>query len=102
MLPEQGGKGVDVIAYALFSMCVLAPVFVFIWLPSVLPNWLMRPTPIFWINFGVGLLIQGGGFLITFMVLFAGWRAIFSRLLPPEQFQEIVRQLRTDWSEDGT
>lgn len=90
------------LAYALFSMCVLASVFVFIWLPSILPNWLVRPTSIFWMNFGLGLLMRGGGFLVTFMVLFIGWRAIFSRFLPPKQFQGIVRQLRTDWSDDGT
>jgi hypothetical protein len=53
-------------------------------------------------NVGVRLVMQIVAFFASLIVLISGWKWLFSRLLSREEFHQIARQLRKDWSEDGT
>jgi hypothetical protein len=98
---ERGRRLWSAAAYLLFTMCVLAAVLAFIFVPSLSPAWLLQPTSSGWMNVGMRLLLQVVAFFASLVVLISGWKWLFSRLLSRDEFQQIARQLRTDWSEDG-
>jgi hypothetical protein len=98
---ERGRQLRSAAAYLLFTMCVLAAVLACIFVPGLLPAWLLQPTSSRWMNVGVRLLLQVVVFFTSLVVLISGWKWLFSRLLSRDEFQQIARQLRTDWSEDG-
>jgi Co/Zn/Cd efflux system component len=88
-------------AYVAFTACVLIATCAFVFSSKMLPLSLLHLTQLKWIDFGVHLLVKLLCFFAALRLLVLAWKWLFSRLLSPEDFAKVQRQLLTDWSEHG-